>query len=627
MKKHFSIICLSFIVCYNVSAQTIVDTLPHNRNVVLEQFNGCGFCPDAHRISDSICNLYPNRFFDIRVYTGYYAQLSLPHFITTWGNALTNNSPYSLGGYPEGTINRHKFSASNLSYSYGNGFYLDRKDWATRTDSILAMPSPVNIAAMVDFNDTTRVMTVYVELYYTSSSAQSTNYLNVALLQNNIIDQNISFQQWYPEMEVNDTLYRYMHVLRDLLTGQWGEAINSTTAGSFVSKTYTYAIPDSIGTVAIPSLCDLEVIAFVTESHKEVLTGCRAISNILDTVTENIIVSVNDTNMGSVKVEHCALTGETSLWAIPTYGCSFTAWSDGATDNPRTISDEDTSLTAIFSIRQFYIDLTSSDSTKGTVVGGGWHNYMDTIVISAIPATSHHHFIRWNDNDTSSVRTIVVTKNRSLTAYFDIDKHTVTVAPNNILYGTTEGGGEREYGQPITLTATAYSGYQFVRWSNGATYNPYTFAVTGDTSLVALFYPVDSVFNIVATANPTMGSVQGGGIYGYGDTVVLTATANPGYHFTNWHDGNTENPRSVIATSDITYIAYFATSNEGIDDSPEHNVRVFARNGKICAEGMADDTIIVFDISGRQVVNNNLPSGVYLVKISNRYSTKILILN
>ena len=37
------------------------------------------------------------------------------------------------------------------------------------------------------------------------------------------------------------------------------------------------------------------------------------------------------------------------------------------------------------------------------------------------------------------------------------------------------------------VTATAYSGYQFVRWSNGDTHNPYTFAVLQDTTLVAIF--------------------------------------------------------------------------------------------------------------------------------------------
>ena len=627
MKKQISTICMFLFVLCNVSAQTIVDTLPRNRNVILEQFNGCGYCPDAHRVSDSICNLHPNRFFDIRIYTGSYAQYNLPHFITPWGNALTSISPYSLDAYPEGMINRHKFSTANLSYSYGNGFYLLRKDWAIRVDSILDMSSPVNIAATVDFNDTTRVMTVYVELYYTGSSSQNTNYLNVALLQNNIIDSNISFEQWYPEMEINDTLYRYMHVLRDLLTGQWGDAIDNTTAGSFISRTYTYLIPDSIGTIAIPSLCDLEVIAFVTENHKEVLTGCRAVSNIIDTDVESIVVNVNDTNMGTVKPERCALTGETLVWAMPFHGYSFDMWSDGNTDNPRTVMDGDSSMTAIFGIRQFHINLISSDTTKGTVIGGGWHNYMDTILISAIPATSHHHFIRWSDNDTSSNRTIVVTKDKTLTAYFETDTYTVTVFPNNILYGTTIGGGEQEYGQPLTVTATAYSGYQFVRWSNGARYNPYTFAVTGDTTLTAMFYPVDSVFNIVATADPTMGTVQGGGTYGYGDTVSLTATANPGFHFTNWHDGNTDNPRAIIATSNSTYIAYFTNSNEEIEDAFVHNIRIYAKNGTIYVDGLENDGIMVFDISGRQVTNRCLPSGVYLVKVGNHYSTKVLILN
>ena len=52
---------------------------------------------------------------------------------------------------------------------------------------------------------------------------------------------------------------------------------------------------------------------------------------------------------------------------------------------------------------------------------------------------------------------------------------------------TKEGIDKGLYGTPATVTATAYSGYQFVRWSNGDTYNPYTFAVLQDTTLVAIF--------------------------------------------------------------------------------------------------------------------------------------------
>lgn len=53
------------------------------------------------------------------------------------------------------------------------------------------------------------------------------------------------------------------------------------------------------------------------------------------------------------------------------------------------------------------------------------------------------------------------------------------------------------------------------------------------------------------------GVVTGGGVYVEDDNVTLTATANEGYKFTQWSDGNTENPRTVTATADVTYTAEF----------------------------------------------------------------------
>lgn len=53
------------------------------------------------------------------------------------------------------------------------------------------------------------------------------------------------------------------------------------------------------------------------------------------------------------------------------------------------------------------------------------------------------------------------------------------------------------------------------------------------------------------------GVVTGGGVYVEDDYVTLIATANEGYKFTQWSDGNTENPRTVTATADVTYTAEF----------------------------------------------------------------------
>lgn len=66
-------------------------------------------------------------------------------------------------------------------------------------------------------------------------------------------------------------------------------------------------------------------------------------------------------------------------------------------------------------------------------------------------------------------------------------------------------------------------------------------------------------YAITATsANPTMGSVTGGGTYAGGTTATLTATPNMGYHFVQWQDGNTQNPRTITVTGDATYTATFA---------------------------------------------------------------------
>ena len=42
-----------------------------------------------------------------------------------------------------------------------------------------------------------------------------------------------------------------------------------------------------------------------------------------------------------------------------------------------------------------------------------------------------------------------------------------------------------------------------------------------------------------------------------GSNEEISATANYGYQFSQWNDGNTENPRVVQATEDKTYTAYF----------------------------------------------------------------------
>jgi len=47
------------------------------------------------------------------------------------------------------------------------------------------------------------------------------------------------------------------------------------------------------------------------------------------------------------------------------------------------------------------------------------------------------------------------------------------------------------------------------------------------------------------------------------DEYVLIATPNYGYHFVQWNDGNTDNPRAIEITQDAAYIAEFAIDRSG----------------------------------------------------------------
>ena len=325
-----------------------------------------------------------------------------------------------------------------------------------------------------------------------------------------------------------------------------------------------------------------------------------------------------------------------TITATPTYGHHFTYWNDGLTENPRTITlTQDTTFTAHFAPNQY--TLTVNAGEHGTAIGSGTYNFGDTIIIQAFPE-EHYHFTRWNDGNTENPRQYRIEDNISLTAFFAIDTHTVVVTSSDIVRGMAEASGtEFAYGTPCTVTATAYTGYTFAGWSNGVTSNPYTFAVISDVELTALFVEEgEEVFTVtVESADPTMGTVSGGGQALNGGTVTISAIPNDGYRFLRWNDGNTENPRTVTVTRDITYTAYFE-SIQGIGDVDALNAKVYINNGQIVVEGSEGAQVWLYDINGRLLATKQdhcttlrfdvQASGTYLVKIGNHPARRIVVI-
>lgn len=125
-----------------------------------------------------------------------------------------------------------------------------------------------------------------------------------------------------------------------------------------------------------------------------------------------------------------------------------------------------------------------SAGTGGSVSGGGTYTYGSSCTITATP-NAHYHFKQWSDGNTSASRTFTVTGNVTLSASFEIDKHTVTLTagPN----GSVSGGGTYNYGSSVTISATPDAGYEFDQWSDGNTNATRTITVTGNVTLSASF--------------------------------------------------------------------------------------------------------------------------------------------
>ncbi len=192
----------------------------------------------------------------------------------------------------------------------------------------------------------------------------------------------------------------------------------------------------------------------------------------------------------------------------------------------------------------------------------------DVATISATPDYGYH-FVQWTDSVTDNPRSFIVTQDTTFTAEFAINQYTLTAQSMDTVKGTVTGGGTFDYLSLLTITATANYGYRFLKWDDGNTANPRKLTLTQDTTFIAQFTP-ESYQVTVQNANPAMGSVLGSGSYPYLSTQTISATANYGYHFNQWNDSVTDNPRTIQVLGDTIFTAEFAKNQYLISVEAEH---------------------------------------------------------
>ena len=223
----------------------------------------------GHRKTNTLRAEHPGEVFVINIHQGDLSspQSGMDDYRTNYGDALA--SQCGVESWPTLSVNRHLFpNQTAIGLVNDNGTI-----WSDRTEEVLAMEAYANIAARATVDWQTREMQITVQIYYTDSSSESSNYLNIALLQDYIYGYQ-SGASSNPD-QVDGNYYVHMHALRDLITGQWGEEITTTTQGSFVEKTYTYTIPEAVRDIPV-EMENISVVAFLAEGRTEIINGCEA---------------------------------------------------------------------------------------------------------------------------------------------------------------------------------------------------------------------------------------------------------------------------------------------------------------------------------------------------------------
>jgi hypothetical protein len=382
----------------------------------------------------------------------------------------------------------------------------------------------------------------------------------------------------------------------------WGTSHNPTTSNSHANNgtgTGTY----TVNMTSLTSNTTYYVRAYAINSAGTAY-GSEVSFITSDLPSYTIAVSANPSSGGTVGGGGTYQQGQScTVTALANSGYTFTNWTENGTQVSTNVNYSFTvtsnrSLVANFTMQVTLPTVTTSEVTNitqtsatggGNVTATGGANVTERGICwgtSHNPTTSSSHAS--NGTGTGSytvnmsglslgttyyVRAYAI--NSQGTAYgsevnfttSEIPSYTIAISANPSNGGTVSGSGTYQQGQSCTVTASANTGYTFLRWTeNGSqvsTNANYTFTVSGNRTLVAQFQAQS--YTISVSANPSNGgTVSGGGSYNYGQSCTVTASANSGYEFTNWTEGGSvvsnNASYSFTVSGNISLVANFETS-------------------------------------------------------------------
>ena len=282
-----------------------------------------------------------------------------------------------------------------------------------------------------------------------------------------------------------------------------------------------------------------------------------------------------------------------TLTANANDGYIFTGWSDGNTENPRTITvTKHLNLWANFSlINELYelVDLGLATKWATTNLGAksaqGLGNYYAWGEVQPKETYTAETYTLNYASDFQDAATNMLGDNYRIPSQsdwralmdscvweFDENNNATVTGPNgNSIYLPAKCGFYDDEGYQSTYNNAYYwsrtlskegdLSSAWTAWFGYDSETPDGYRKGFDNSSCTAGYqirPVANTFYVATGKNSNGGGkVTGGGVYKAGQSVALTAVPDPYCSFVAWGDGVTDNPRTVTPTDNITMYANF----------------------------------------------------------------------
>jgi uncharacterized repeat protein (TIGR02543 family) len=249
------------------------------------------------------------------------------------------------------------------------------------------------------------------------------------------------------------------------------------------------------------------------------------------------------------------------LTATEDPGWTFTGWTGDlvSSENPDTVVVVDnTSITGNFSQMNYTLatNVVGSGSI-GVVPDQPTYVYGDTVYLSATPDPGWA-FAAWTGDLVSSENpdTLIMTGHAVITGTFSVANYVLTTdVIGSGLVSVVPDQPTYLYGDTVYLSATPDPGWAFAVWTGDlvSSENPDTVVMVDNTSITGNFSQMSYTLATNVVGSGSLGVVPDQPMYVYGDTVYVTATADPGWMFSNWMFSDwagdvlsSENPDTLI---------------------------------------------------------------------------------